>query len=87
MVRKLEKLVDNYKPKIYPLSYIEDICLQVTIPWGFHQCQQTVERGEQTLGLVQTPVLLRLWDAVHLVLKLLEGFKPLRSFVTPSAET
>ena len=43
MVRKLEKLVDNYKPKIYPLSYIEDICLQVTIPWAFHQCQQTVE--------------------------------------------
>ena len=46
MVRKLEKLVDNYKPKTYPLSYIGDICLQVTIPWGFHQCQQTVERGE-----------------------------------------
>ena len=63
MVCKLEKPVDNYKPKIYPLSYIEDICLQVTIPWGFHQCQQTVERGEQTLGLVQTPVLLRLWSS------------------------
>ena len=33
----------------FPLSYIGDICLQVTIPWGFHQCQQTVERGEQAL--------------------------------------
>ena len=27
MVRKLEKLVDNYTPKTYPLSYIGDICL------------------------------------------------------------
>ena len=30
MVRNLEKLVNNYKPKTYPLSYIGDICLQVT---------------------------------------------------------
>ena len=55
MLHKLEKLVGNYKPKTYLLSCIEDIheCLQVTFPWEFHQCQQIIGRGEQTLDLIQ----------------------------------
>ena len=30
----------------------------MTIPWGFHPCQQIVGTGEQTLGLIRTQVLL-----------------------------
>ena len=35
-------------------------------------------RGEKTLGLIRTQVLLRLWDAAHQVLKFLWGAKPFR---------
>ena len=37
--------------------------MQVTISWRFRPSQQFAGRGEQTLGLIQTLVLLRLWDA------------------------
>ena len=46
------------KPKTYLLFVKGAYVLQVTIPWG----------GEQTLGLVRSRVLLRLWDAAHQVL-------------------
>ena len=67
MVHKLEKLVGNYKPKTYPLSCSGEIYLQVTIPWRFHPCQWIVGSIEQTLGLIRTQVLLRLWDAAQQV--------------------
>ena len=54
---------------------------------GIHACQLIVGRGEQILGLIWTRALFRLWDAAHHVLQLFKGFKPLRSFVTPSPET
>ena len=53
--------------------------MQETIPLGFHQCQLIAEKDEQIpdLTLLLAP----------LGPKALEGFKPLRSLITPSLET
>ena len=53
--------------------------MQETIPLGFHQCKLIAEKDEQIpdLTLLLAP----------LGPKALEGFKPLRSLITPSLET
>ena len=52
-VHKSKKLADNYKPK--PYLFVEELVynFQVTIPWGFHTCQQIVKKEERKLNFFQ----------------------------------
>ena len=85
-VHKSRKPGDNCTQVTCHSSWKEGRYLQETIPLGFHQCQLIAEKGEQIpdLTLLLAPLGLG-WNSSGP--KALEGFKPLRSFITPSLET
>ena len=87
MLGKLEKLVDNYKPNTYPLSHIEDICLQVTIPLGISPVSIECWKRWANIGPSSDVRSFKTLGCRSSGPKAFEGFKPLRSFVTLSAET
>ena len=77
----------NYMREPCHPFYRGDIYLQETILSGFHRCQETFGRDEQNTGpnSVATPFGTLGWSSSGP--KTLEGFKSLRSLVTPSFET
>ena len=85
-VHKSRKPGDNCTQVTCYSSWKGGRYLQETIPLGFHQCQLIVEKDEQIpdLTLLLAPLGLLGWSSSGP--KALEGFKPLRSLITPSLE-
>ena len=77
----------NNTPKTYPLSHIGDICLQVTIPLGISPVSLECWKRWANIGPSSDVSSFKTLGCSSSGPKAFEGFKPLRSFVTLSAET
>ena len=85
-VHKSRKLGDNCTQVTCHPFWRGGRYLQETIPLGFHQCQLIAEKDEQIPDLTVASFFKALgWSSSGP--KALEGFKPLRSLITPSLET
>ena len=86
-VHKSVRRDDNYIREPCHPFYRGDIYLQETILWGFHPCLETFGRDGKKNGPNSVASSFRTlgWSSSGPIA--FEGFKPLRSLVTPSFET
>ena len=86
-VHKSVRRDDNYMREPCHPFYRGNIYLQETILWRFHPCQETFGRDRQKTEPNSVASSFRTLGWSSSGPKALEGFKPLRSLVTPSFET
>ena len=86
-VHKSVRRDDNYMREPCHPFYRGDIYLQETILWWFHPCQRDFWKRWAKTGPNSVASSFRTLGWSALGPKALEGFKPLRSLVTPSFET
>ena len=84
-VHKSRKPGDHCSQVTCHSSWKEGRHLQETIPLGFHQCQLIAEKNKQKPNSIASSFRTLGWSSSGP--KALEGFKPLRSLITPSLET